>query len=85
MKLIPRYLISQLSVMTLYALLALLALYSFFDVMNEIGDVGKGSYTSAKMMQYVLLQLPCAFMNCFRWPCSSAACWRSRNWPPAAN
>ena len=58
MKLIPRYLISQLSVMTLYALLALLALYSFFDVMNEIGDVGKGSYTGAKMMQYVLLQLP---------------------------
>lgn len=66
MKLIPRYLITQLSVMTLYALLALLALYSFFDVMNEIGDVGKGSYTSAKMMQYVLLLLP-SRMNCCRW------------------
>ena len=58
MKLIPRYLITQLSVMTLYALLALLALYSFFDVMNEIGDVGKGSYTTAKMLQYTLLLVP---------------------------
>lgn len=39
-------------------LLALLALYSFFDIINEIGDVGEGSYSGIKMMQYVLLQAP---------------------------
>lgn len=58
MKLINRYLIKQLTVMSAYALLALLALYSFFDIINEIGDIGKGSYTGLKMMQYVILQVP---------------------------
>ncbi|MDO4640525.1 MAG: LPS export ABC transporter permease LptG [Neisseria sp.] len=58
MKLINRYLIKQLTVMSAYALLALLALYSFFDIINEIGDMGKGSYGGMKMMQYVILQIP---------------------------
>ncbi|WP_373795542.1 LPS export ABC transporter permease LptG [Neisseria dentiae] len=58
MKLITRYLIRQLSVMTVYALLAFLALYSFFDIINEVGDLGKGSYNGTKMMQYVLMQMP---------------------------
>ena len=58
MKLIPRYIIRQMSVMAVYALLAFLALYSFFEVINEMGDVGKGSYTGAKMAQYVLMQMP---------------------------
>ncbi|UOO81562.1 LPS export ABC transporter permease LptG [Uruburuella testudinis] len=58
MKLLNRYLIRQLAVMTVYALLALLALYSFFDIISEIGDVGEGSYTGWKMMQYVLMQMP---------------------------
>lgn len=57
MKLITRYLIRQLSVMTVYALLAFLALYSFFDIINEVGDLGKGSYNGTKMMQYVLMQM----------------------------
>lgn len=58
MKLLTRYLIRQLSVMAVYALLAFLALYSFFDIINEVGDIGKGSYSGAKMMQYVLMQMP---------------------------
>lgn len=58
MKLISRYLIKQLTVMSVYALLALLALYSFFDIINEIGDTGKGSYNGMKMMAYVLMQVP---------------------------
>ncbi|WP_373741414.1 LPS export ABC transporter permease LptG [Neisseria sp.] len=58
MKLIPRYLIGQLAVMTVYALLAFLALYSFFVVIDEVGDLGKGSYNGFKMMQYVLMQMP---------------------------
>ncbi|WP_274571164.1 LPS export ABC transporter permease LptG [Neisseria leonii] len=58
MKLIARYLIRQLSVMTVYALLAFLALYLFFDLMNESGDIGKGTYTGFKAMQYLVLQIP---------------------------
>ena len=35
MKLIPRYIIRQMSVMAVYALLAFLALYSFFEVIKR--------------------------------------------------
>lgn len=58
MKLISRYLIKQLTVMSAYSLLALLALYSFFDIINEVGDMGKGSYNGMKVMQYVVMQVP---------------------------
>ncbi len=58
MKLITRYLISRLSIASLYALFALLALYSFFDIINEMGDLGKGGYGTPTMLQYVLLQIP---------------------------
>lgn len=58
MMLFTRYLISRLSVTSLYALLAFLALYSFFDIIGEVGDIGQGSYTGMKMMQYVLMQMP---------------------------
>ena len=58
MKLINRYVIKQLCVTSVYALLALLALYSFFDVMDQVGSVGHGSYTSSKMIAYVLMQMP---------------------------
>lgn len=58
MKLISRYIIRRMAVMAVYSLLAFLALYSFFEVINEMGDVGKGAYNSAKMAQYVLMQMP---------------------------
>ncbi|HFC8517280.1 LPS export ABC transporter permease LptG [Neisseria weaveri] len=58
MKLINRYLISRLSVMTLYALVSLLALYSFFDIISEVGDIGEGSYNGWKVMLYVAMQMP---------------------------
>lgn len=57
MKLISRYLIKRLSVMTAYALLALLALYSFFDMVNEAADIGSG-YTAGHAVKFVLMQLP---------------------------
>nr|WP_289623042.1 LPS export ABC transporter permease LptG [Neisseria montereyensis] len=56
--LLTRYLIRRLTVMSFYALLAFLALYSFFDVVSESGDIGEGSYSGMKMMQYVVLQMP---------------------------
>ncbi len=58
MSLISRYVIRQLSVFTAYALLALLSLYAFFDILSEIGKVGQGQYSSGKMLQFVLLQMP---------------------------
>lgn len=58
MRLLNRYVIRQLTVSTLYALLALISLYAFFDIMGEISHVGDGSYTSIKMLQYVLLLIP---------------------------
>ena len=58
MKLIHRYVIKRLAIMSVYSLLALLALYSFFDFVGEIGDLGKGSYNGAKMAQYIVLQIP---------------------------
>ncbi|MDO5640607.1 MAG: LPS export ABC transporter permease LptG [Neisseria sp.] len=58
MNLLSRYLIRRLAVMAFYTLLALLALYSFFDIISEIGDVGEGSYSGLKMMQYVAMQMP---------------------------
>ena len=58
MKLLTRYLIGRLSVTSFYALTAFLALYSFFDIVGEAGDIGKGSYSGGKMMQYVLMQMP---------------------------
>ena len=79
MKLIPRYIIRQMSVMAVYALLAFLALYSFFEVINEMGDVGKGSYTGAKMAQYVLMQMPARAGRVDRRPdCLEPACLRQR-------
>lgn len=58
MRLLNRYVISQMTVYTLYALLALISLYSFFDIMGEISHVGDGRYTANKMLYYVLMLIP---------------------------
>lgn len=58
MRLLNRYMFSQLTVCTVYALLALISLYGFFDIMGEISHVGDGSYTALKMLYYVVLLVP---------------------------
>ena len=58
MKLLHRYVIKRLTVMSLYSLLALLALYSFFDFVSEVGNLGDGNYTGFKMAQYIVYQIP---------------------------
>ncbi|MDF7676628.1 LPS export ABC transporter permease LptG [Neisseriaceae bacterium ESL0693] len=58
MRLLNRYVIRQLTISTVYTLLALISLYAFFDVMGEINHVGDGSYSTLKMLQYVLLLVP---------------------------
>lgn len=57
-RLLNRYIIRQLSIYTIYTLLALLSLYLFFDFMSEIRDVGDGSYTMIKAIQYLIMLMP---------------------------
>lgn len=58
MKLLSRYLIKRLTIMSCYALLSILALYSFIDLLAEIGNVGEGQYTGWTAVQYILMQMP---------------------------
>lgn len=58
MRLITRYMLSQLVSATLYTLLALLALYGFFDIIQEMPRVGQNNYDMTAMLNYVLLLAP---------------------------
>ncbi|ULJ62921.1 LPS export ABC transporter permease LptG [Wielerella bovis] len=58
MKLLTRYLIKRLAVMSGYALLSILALYSFIDLLSEIGNIGEGTYTGMTAFQYIVMQMP---------------------------
>lgn len=58
MRLISRYVFSQLASATLYTLAALLALYGFFDIVQELPNVGQNTYTVQVMLTYVALLAP---------------------------
>lgn len=58
MKLLSRYLIGRLTLMSFYALLSVLALYSFIDFLAEVGNIGEGSYTLWTAAAYILMQMP---------------------------
>jgi lipopolysaccharide export system permease protein len=58
MRLISRYVFTQLSVATLYTLVALLGLYGFFDIIQEVPHVGQNSYDMQTMITYVALLAP---------------------------
>ncbi|MDF0604802.1 LPS export ABC transporter permease LptG [Neisseriaceae bacterium TC5R-5] len=58
MKLIYRYLISTLSLATLFSLLSLLGLYAFFDLLSEVPNIGKGYYNFRIALGYVALLTP---------------------------
>lgn len=58
MKILNRYVISRLTVMSCYALLSILALYSFIDFLSEVGNIGEGNYTIWTAVQYMLMQMP---------------------------
>ncbi|MBV8046336.1 MAG: LPS export ABC transporter permease LptG [Paludibacterium sp.] len=58
MRLISRYMLSQLISATLYTLVALLALYGFFDIIQEMPHVGQNSYDMQAMLNYVALLVP---------------------------
>jgi len=53
-----RYLAKEIFLASLLVLCALLALFALFDVIRELGEMGKGNYSIALILVYVLLSLP---------------------------
>ncbi len=58
MRLLDRYIATQVIASTLLALAALLALFTFVAFVDDLDSVGKGDYTMAAAAQYLLLTLP---------------------------
>ena len=58
MKLLDRYIAVAMAKGTGIALLVIMGLNVFFSIIEEIDELGEGSYTVSKMLQYVLLTLP---------------------------
>lgn len=58
MKTLDRYIGRSVIISILVSLLVLLILVGFVTLMDELGEVGKGDYTTADVFLYVLLVLP---------------------------
>jgi Predicted permeases len=58
MRILHRYLAHEVLGGTLLVLSGLLMLFAFFDLINELGDLGKGNYSLARILGFVLLSLP---------------------------
>ena len=58
MKVLTRYLASQIYVATGGVLLAFLGLFGFFDLLNELDNVGRDGYQMHHALVYVLLLVP---------------------------
>ena len=65
MKILDRYIAVAVMVGTLVALLVVVGLDMFFSVVAQIDNVGKGSYTMLKMLQYVALTTPGSIYELF--------------------
>ncbi len=58
MKLLDRYIAGAVATGTGIALLVIMGLNVFFSIIEEIDELNEGSYSIAKMLQYVALTLP---------------------------
>lgn len=58
MKILNRYLASEIFGNTLFVLTALLLLFAFFDLIHELGELGKGGYHLTDILIFVALSLP---------------------------
>jgi len=58
MRTLTRYVGRDVLAATMLIFAALLSLFAFFDLINELGDVGRGSYTIVNALTYVALHLP---------------------------
>ncbi|NIN36869.1 MAG: LPS export ABC transporter permease LptG [Gammaproteobacteria bacterium] len=58
MKIIDRYIIVTLIKAATVAMVTFLAIIAFLTLIDELGDTGRGNYTTITAIQYVLLVLP---------------------------
>jgi lipopolysaccharide export system permease protein len=58
MKILEKYVLSEIFKSVLFVLVAFLALFAFFDLMGELSAVGHGGYGFKDALVYVLLGLP---------------------------
>ncbi|MGH8809755.1 MAG: LPS export ABC transporter permease LptG, partial [Noviherbaspirillum sp.] len=58
MKVLHRYVSSEIIVAVLFALVAFLALFAFFDLIGELPSVGRGGYQLQHAFLYVAMGLP---------------------------
>ncbi len=58
MKIIRRYLSTEITASTLLVFAALLMLFAFLDLIHELGELGKGNYRLLHIVAFVLLSLP---------------------------
>lgn len=58
MKVLQRYLASEIIKSVLFVLIAFLSLFAFFDLISELQSVGKGGYKLQHAFAYVLLGIP---------------------------
>jgi lipopolysaccharide export system permease protein len=58
MKVLDRYIASQVVGAVAFVLVAFLALFAFFDLMEELPSVGRGGYALQHAFLYVFLRLP---------------------------
>lgn len=58
MKVLHRYVSSEIVAAVLFALVAFLALFAFFDLIEELEEVGRGGYQLQHAFMYVAMGLP---------------------------
>ncbi|HVK96158.1 MAG TPA: LptF/LptG family permease, partial [Noviherbaspirillum sp.] len=58
MKVLHRYVSSEIVMAVSFALAAFLALFAFFDLIGELPDVGRGGYRLQHAFLYVAMGLP---------------------------
>ena len=58
MKILQKYVTTNLVTVTLIALFGLVTLFAFFSAIDELADTGRGNYTVVEALLYVLLTTP---------------------------
>ena len=65
MKLLTRYLSREIYSSLALVFFALILLFAFFDLLGELNDLGKGHYTLAYVLMYVVLTIPTRIYELF--------------------
>lgn len=65
MKIIDRYILYRLFLITFYVLIAFFVLYAVYDLLAESGNIGKENYTISTLFHYVFLRIPIYIYDIF--------------------